>query len=118
MTTPEQKVMMSIYLSSTDMFHGSLMYQAITVEAKNFGIAGATVFKGLLGYGVSSKNIAARFSEVSTKDPVVIQMIEDRSKLERFLIHVSPWLEEVQKGHIITFSPIEIVMVKQGSNLQ
>jgi uncharacterized protein len=114
MKTADQTVMMSIYLSSTDRFHGSLLYEAITIEAKNFGIRGATVYKGLIGFGASSKSLNTRFWEVAGKDPIAIQLIDDRGIIERFLYHIKPWFEEAEKGHMITISPTEIVLCKEG----
>jgi hypothetical protein len=114
MKTSDDTVLMTIYLSSTDRFHGSLLYEAITIEAKNFGIRGATVFKGLMGFGASSKSFNTRFWEVAGKDPIVIQLIDVRDVVERFLYHIKPWFEEAQKGHMVTFSPTEIVLCKEG----
>jgi PII-like signaling protein len=114
MKSPNETVIMTVFLSSTDRFHGSLLYEAITIEAKNFGIRGATVYKGLMGFGASSKSMNTRFWEVAGKDPIVIQLIDERSTAERFLYHIKPWFEEAQKGHMVTISPTEIVLCKEG----
>ena len=113
MKTQNEMVIMSIYLSSTDRFHGSLLYEAITIEAKNFGIDGATVFHGQMGFGASSRLKSDKFWEMVSKVPVVIELIDDRKKLERFAYRVKSWFEEVQKGFLITISPVEILLSKE-----
>lgn len=107
-------VAMSIYLSSTDTFHNSPLFEAITIEAKNFGIRGATVFKGEMGCGASSRSTNVKFWELASKHPIIIQLIDERAKVERFLYHIKPWFEEAQKGHMVTISPTEIVLCKGG----
>lgn len=114
MNQPNQVVMMSIYLSSTDTFHNSPLFEAITIKAKNFGIRGATVFKGEMGYGASSRSTNVKFWELASKHPIIIQLIDERAKVERFLYHIKPWFEEAQKGHMVTISPTEIVLCKGG----
>ncbi len=114
MNTSSETIMMTIYLSSTDKFHNSPLYEAITIEAKNFGVRGATVFKGEMGYGASSNTKMIKFWELASKFPVVIQLIDERVKVERFLFHIKPWFEEAQKGHMVTVSPVEIVLCKGG----
>ncbi len=114
MKTQTETVIMTIYLSSTDKFRGSLLYEAITIEAKNFGITGATVFNGLMGFGGSSTNKPIKFWELKEKAPIVIQLIDERAKVERFLFHIRPWFEEAQKGHMITINPTQIVQTKES----
>jgi uncharacterized protein len=114
MNTTGETVMMTIYLSSTDRFHGSLLYEAITIEAKNFGLRGATVYRGLMGFGASSKMITTKFWEVAGKDPIIITLIDEKVKIDRFLYHIQPWFDEAQKGHMVTISPTQIVLSKEG----
>ncbi|HDP54392.1 MAG TPA: DUF190 domain-containing protein [Bacteroidetes bacterium] len=115
MKSPDETVMMTIYLSSTDMFHGSKLFEAITIEAKNYGIKGATVMRGIMGFGESSKVKSTKFWELVEKVPVVIQLVDERSKIERFLYHIKPWFDEAQKGHMVTISSTEIVLCKGGN---
>ncbi len=114
MITNNETVKMTIFLSSTDRFHGSLLYEAITIEAKNYGIMGATVTKGIMGFGESSRLKSVKFWELVEKVPVVIDLIDERKKIERFLYHIKPWFEEAEKGHMVTITPTEIVLVKKG----
>ena len=114
MKAQNETVVMTIYMSSTDKFHGSLMYEAITIEAKNYGIKGATVMRGIMGFGESSRVKSTKFWELVEKVPVVIQLVDERTKIERFLYHIKPWFDEAQKGHMVTISPTEIVLCKEG----
>lgn len=118
MESASQIVTMKIYVSSTDKFHGSLLYEAITIEAKNYGIMGATVYRGLMGYGLSSHMVSNKFWELVEKVPVIIELNDDRELLEKFLNHLRPWFNEAQKGHLVTMSPTEIVLRRSGDEMK
>jgi hypothetical protein len=116
MENPVEMAQVKIYVSSTDTFHGTILYEAITIEAKNFGILGATVYKGMIGYGTSSRHTEKKFWEIVEKVPVIIEMNDEREILMRFVNHIRPWFIESQKGHLATISPTEIVMKKSGTS--
>lgn len=118
METAGQIVTMKIYVSSTDKFHGSLLYEAITIEAKNYGIMGATVYRGLMGFGTSSRMVSTKFWELVEKVPVIIELNDEKELLVKFLNHLRPWFAEAQKGHLVTMSPTEVVLRKSGTDMK
>jgi hypothetical protein len=112
METPVEIAQMKIYVSSTDTFHGSAFYQAIAIEAKNFGLFGATVYSGMFGFGVSSRHIDKKFWEVAEKVPIIIELNDEREQLLKFLNRIRPWFTETRKGFLVTISPTEIILKK------
>lgn len=115
MEKPVEMAQLKIYVSSTDTFHGTILYEAISIEAKNFGILGATVYKGMIGFGMSSRQTDKKFWELVEKVPVIIELNDEREILMKFANHIRPWFLESQKGHLATISPTEIVLKKSGT---
>ena len=66
-----------IYISSTDKFKHSPLYEVIVYSAKRCGIAGATVIKGIMGYGASSEIYSSKLWEISEKLPLIVEIIDE-----------------------------------------
>ena len=109
MEAQNEIVQMKIYVSSTDTFRGSLFYEVLAIEAKNSGIFGATVYKGLFGFGASSRHTEKKFWELAEKVPIIIELNDEREQLMKFLNRIRPWFSEIKKGHLVTITPIEIL---------
>lgn len=107
-------LVLRIYLSSTDKYKEGLLYEHIVMKAKEYGVAGATVLKGILGYGASSVIHSYKFWEVSEKLPVVIEIIDLETKVMDFLDHIKPVLESVRFGCLVTTERTDIILYKKG----
>lgn len=106
---------LKIHMSSTDKTGSGLLYEHIVHEAKNKGIAGVTVYRGIMGYGASSSHIStSRYWELTEKLPVLIEMIDDTKVLEDFCSYLEPLLEETKKGVLVTLEPVRVVFQKAG----
>ncbi|MCI0523365.1 MAG: DUF190 domain-containing protein [Bacteroidales bacterium] len=114
MKTPDHAVM-KVYSSSTDRLGSQLLYEAIVYKAREAGVSGVTVYRGVMGYGLSSHVHSSRFWELTEKLPVVIEIIDTREKLERFYSIIEPELSALPKGCLVTFSPVEVRLHKPGS---
>ena len=103
------------YLSSTDRMKFDLMYEYLVLKAKDFGISGATVYRGIMGYGKSSQHInTSRFWELTEKLPIVIEIIDTTYKVNQFYELVEKELSKLPKGCLVTIQPIEIKIYKPG----
>ena len=109
-----QAGILRIYISSTDQFRQTLLYEFIVLLAKKEKIAGATVFKGMLGYGASSVIHSYKFWEVSDKVPTVIEMIDEENKLLSFYERIRPQLEAMKYGCLATFDKTNVLLYKSG----
>ncbi len=107
-------LVLRIYLSSTDKYKEGLLYEHIVMKAKEYGVAGATVLKGILGYGASSVIHSYKFWEVSEKLPVVIEIIDVETKVMDFLDQIKPVLESVRYGCLVTTERTDIILYKKG----
>lgn len=106
--------LLRIFVSSTDKFKHEPLYEAIVYEAKRFDIAGATVIKGVMGYGASSQIYSQKLWEVSEKIPVIIEIVDDAEKIDSFVKIIMPYLEQSGKGCMVTSQDISILLRKQG----
>ncbi len=114
MNTKENSLL-KIYASSTDKIGFDLLYEHLVVLAKQNGIAGVTVYRGIMGFGLSNNQIeTSRFWELTEKLPVVIEMIDKTEILEKFYKSIEEDLLKLTKGCLVTFHPIEIKLQKTG----
>jgi uncharacterized protein len=113
---PEDKAKrLRIYISSTDKSDHKPLYEEIVYTARNNGISGATVLKGIMGYGASSEIYSNKLWEISEKIPLVVEIIDEAHKIDSFIKLILPYFDKAGKGHIITVEKTTIVMHKRGN---
>ncbi len=103
-----------IYISSTDKFEHTPLYEVIVYAARKSGISGATVIKGIMGYGSSSEVYTSKLWEISEKLPLVVEIIDESHKIDEFLKNNKILFESIGKGHVITMDDTTIIMHKAG----
>jgi len=114
MDTKENSIL-KIYASSTDKIGFDLLYEHLVLLAKEKGIAGVSVYRGIMGYGLSSTQISSsKFWELTEKLPVVIEMVDKTEVLEKFYQFIESDLLISPKGCLVTMQPIEILLHKTG----
>ncbi len=105
---------LKIYASSTDHVGTKLLYEYLVHEARDFGLLGATVYRGIMGYGSSSRISSSKFWELTEKLPVTIELVDHPEKLELFFKRIQPTLITMPKGCLVTIEPIDIILLKSG----
>lgn len=81
---------LKIYASTTDRIGTRLLYEHIVQLARDKGISGVTVYRGIMGYGFSSQISASKFWELTEKLPVMIEIIDETSVLNDFYTLIEP----------------------------
>lgn len=107
-----------IYLSNTDKIKQTSAYESIAFKAKAFGLAGATVYKGIMGYGASSELNPVKFWELTEKVPVIVEMVDEESKIMSFIESIRPWLDLMSKGCLITCHDTDVLLIRKGQDKQ
>jgi uncharacterized protein len=108
---------LKIYTSSTDKFGSQMLYEHIVTLAKENGISGVTVLRGIMGFGLSSTHIStSRYWELTEKLPVVIEIIDETETLKLFYKLLEPILFPLPKGVLVTLEPIAVLLHKKGNN--
>jgi PII-like signaling protein len=114
MKKKEKEGMLKIYASTTDRIGNKLLYQHIVELARDRGISGATVYRGIMGYGASSKISSSRFWELTEKLPVVIELVDRIDKLEELYVEIEEALLAMPKGCLVLLVPATILLQKKG----
>ena len=109
-----QHSVLKIYASSTDRIDGQLLYEAIVIHAREAGISGATVYRGMMGYGLSSHIHSSRFWEQNKKLPVVVELVDKEEKIRAFYEVIAPGLESLPKGCLVTIAHVDVILHKSG----
>lgn len=114
----EGDTILKIYASSTDRIGPKLLYEHIVNLAKDQGLSGVTVYRGIMGYGLSSHISSAKFWELTEKLPIVIEIIDRDDILERFYKLIEPELLKMPKGCLVISEPVSIRLHKPGNNVR
>lgn len=104
-----------VYISNTDKFKHKPLYEVIVFLAKRYGIAGATVLRGFMGFGSSSVIYSTKFWEITEKLPVVVEIIDESEKIDHFFETIKPYFEKLSTGCIVTMDKANVVLFKTGT---
>lgn len=99
-----------VYIGESDQWHGRPLFSAIVERCRQEGIAGATVLRGIEGYGAHSRIHTARILRLSEDLPIVIDIVDGAEKIEQLL----PLLEEMVTEGLITRESIHVVKYVHG----
>jgi PII-like signaling protein len=104
--------LLRIFVGETDRHHSVNVYEKIVIEARKAGLAGATVFKGIMGFGGTSRIHTSKILRLSEDLPLIIEIVDEYSKIEKFLPIVDKIMEESNSGGLITIEKAEIIKYK------
>jgi len=116
MNSSENSIL-KVYASSTDKIGFDLLYEHLVLTAKQKGIAGVTVYRGIMGYGSSNRIDSSRFWELTEKLPVVVEIVDKTEVLESFYQIIEKDLQKLPKGCLVTLQPIDIKLKKTGNSI-
>lgn len=101
---------LTIYVGESDRWQGRPLYQAIVLKARELGLAGATVYRGIEGYGANSRMRTARLLELSADLPVVIEIVDHVDRISQLL----PFLDEAVKEGLVVMEDVEVVIYRRN----
>jgi len=114
MKTSEKNGILKIYVGESDKVHGRLLFEEIVFEARNAGMSGATVLRGIMSFGASHSIHTMKIFALSNDLPVVIEIIDAIEKLDEFTEKVNKLLNASKKGGLITFQELSVVRYEKG----
>lgn len=103
--------LLRIFIGESDRRGAQPLYTAIVEEARKRGLSGATVFKGIEGFGGHSVVHAARVFDLSSDLPILIEIVDSEEKIRSFI----PVLDEMVHEGLVTLEAVEIIQYKTGS---
>jgi len=107
-----QSKLQRIFVGESDKVGHQLLYEAILLAARENGLAGAMVLKGIMSFGASSHIHVARLIELSEDLPIVVEIADSDQKIESFLPVVNELFEKCGRGGLITVEKVDVLYYK------
>ena len=103
-----ERTLMRIHIGESDKWHGRALYSALVELLRSEGLSGATVLRGVAGYGSTSRYHTDKFLRLSQDLPIVIEVVEDAEHIERVL----PKLDEMIGGGLVTLERVRVILYR------
>ncbi len=101
--------LLRIFVGESDLINHIPVYEKIVLEAREAGLAGATVTKGVMGFGASSRIHTSKVLRLSEDLPLVIEIVDEQKKIEEFIPALNKIFEEANSGGMITIEKASII---------
>ena len=101
--------LLRIFVVESDTYEHMPIYEKIVFAAKERGLSGATVFKGIMGYGGSSQIHTSKILRLSEDKPLIIEIVDQIELIEKFLPILDKIFEDAKCGSLITIEKIKII---------
>jgi len=106
-----ERTLMRVFIGESDKHHGQPLYQALLERLRERGLAGATVLRGVAGFGASSTLHTDKVLRLSLDLPIIIEVVETEEAIQRVL----PDLDEMIGGGLITLERARVIMYRPGT---
>lgn len=110
MKIPEVGCLLRIFIGESDQWHGKPAYEAIVLEARKAGLAGATVFRGAMGFGAHSRLHTFKILRLSEDLPIVIEIVDSQEKIDGFI----PAIDQIVQEGLITMETVRVIKYRPG----
>lgn len=113
MNIPRDAVLLRIFVGEEDKFEGKPLYEAIVMKARALHLAGATVLRGPMGFGHSSRLHTSKILRLSSDLPLVIEIVDDDDKVNAFL----PVLDGMISSGLVTLEKVKVLRYGTGAGV-
>lgn len=110
MTIPENGYLLRIFVGESDKHEGKPLYEWLVLKAREAGLAGATVLRGIEGFGAHSRLHTAKILRLSADLPIVIELVDSLDKIEAFMPVVDQAIEE----GLATLERVQVRLYRSG----
>jgi len=111
MQVPKDAVSLRVFLGENDKHDGKPLYEAIVLAARTAQLAGATVLRGPMGFGHSSRLHTAKILRLSADLPLLIEIVDSEEKINAFL----PTLDKMMGSGLVTMEKVQVLRYGNGS---
>jgi PII-like signaling protein len=105
MKLPDTGILLRIFIGESDSYKGRTLFEAIVSKARELHLAGATVIRGIMGFGASSRIHSTKLLTLSEDLPIVIEIVDTEEKIDLLM----PFLDEVVREGLITKEKVNII---------
>lgn len=106
----EDAVLLRIFIGESDRWQHQPLYEAIVIKAREMHLAGASVLRGSMGFGKSSRLHTAKILRLSMDLPIIIEIVDSEEKVNAFL----PALDEMIGGGLVTLEKVKVIRYQGG----
>lgn len=110
MHLPHEAFLLRIFIGERDRWRQHPLYEAIVLKARELHLAGATVLRGAMGFGKSSRLHTAKILRLSMDLPLVIEIVDSEERINAFL----PVLDEMMQGGLVTLEKVKVIDYRAG----
>ena len=103
--------LLRIFVSESDRSNGEPVYEAIVMKARELHLAGATVLRGMMGFGAHSRMHTAKILRLSEDLPIVVEIVDERENIDKLL----PFMDEIVTEGFVTLEKVQIIKYRQES---
>lgn len=105
MKLPEEGMLLRIFIGESDHYKGKSLYEQIVLKARELNLAGATILRGIMGFGADSRLHTAKLLRLSEDLPVIVEIVDTEENLQKIL----PFLDEVVTEGLITIEKARVI---------
>src|SRR5882672_6835565 len=105
MNIPHEAILLRIFVGESDRWEHKPLYEALVLKAREMHLAGATVLRGPMGFGKSSRLHTAKILRLSMDLPLIIEIVDTEEKIQSFL----PILDQMLKGGLLTMEKVKVL---------
>jgi uncharacterized protein len=109
---PNEAMLLRIFIGESDRLKHLPLYEAVVLKAREMHMAGATVLRGPMGFGKSSRLHTNKILRLSLDLPIVIEIVDTEEKINAFL----PFLDQVMNGGLVTLEKIRVIDYRSGES--
>jgi PII-like signaling protein len=110
MKLPDQAHMLRIFIGENDQYKGKPLYEQIVLKARELNMSGATVLRGILGFGASSRIHAAKLLTLSEDLPIVVEIVDSEENIDKIM----PFIDETVEEGLVTIEKMRIIKYRHG----
>jgi len=110
MKLPEEGMLLRIFIGETDSYKRKPLYEQIVLKAREINLAGATVMRGVMGFGADSRMHTAKILRLSEDLPIIIEIVDTEENLQK----LQPFLDETVEEGLITLEKVKVIKYRHS----
>jgi PII-like signaling protein len=114
MNLPDNGYLLRIFIGESDKYEGRHLYEWIVLKAREYGVAGATVIRGMMGYGANSRIKTTKILRLSQDLPIIIELVDTEEILKSFLATIDHAITE----GLATYEKVNILFYRSSEDDQ
>ena len=110
MKLPEEGALLRVFIGETDSYNGKPLYEQIVLKARELNLAGATVMRGVMGFGADSRMHTAKILRLSGDLPIIIEIVDTEENLQK----LQTFLDETVEEGLITLEKVKVIKYRHS----